>query len=240
MARRNRETLKNYFRQGKRPGEQEFEDLIDSSLNTLDDGYSGSPQTGIGLTPKTSQGTVISVFRNPEDTRAIWEIAVDKNNADLHIRRCEGEESVPLTIFKYEIPEVVFDGIISSKGRKGVFKTGSVPADGTWQDIFEPEDCIESGCWAFEIAAGCGERQKGRYALVAATAVQCFGANPKIHTTQSHYGQWGNKIKIRWKKIKGEHNARLQMKTYFRYDEDVRIRYQICNLWDNPYMSNNE
>lgn len=246
MAQRNRETLKNYFRQGKRPGEQEFEDLIDSTLNTLDDGYAGSPQTGIELTPQTHQGTVISIYRNPEDTKSVWEIAVDKNTADLQIRRCRGEESELLATLKYQhpsmpgIPEMAFTGTVSSKGRKGTFKTGSVCANGEWQDIFCAEDYIEPGCWAFEIVAGCGERHKGRYALAVALAVNCFGDHPKVHTVQSHFGQWGNKIKFRWKKIKGENHARLQVRSRSRYDDGVKIQYQVCNLWDNPFMVDRE
>lgn len=237
MARRNRETLKNYFRQGKRPSEQEFTDLIDSTLNTLDDGYSGSPQTGLGLTPLTEKGTILSAFRNQEDTKPIWEIAVDKNNADLHIRRCGGDESTPLITVKYEdstisgTPEIAFNGIINCKGRKGSFKNGVAPADGNWHDIINSEDRLEAGCWAFEIVAYCGQRHKGRYALAVATAINCFGANAKIHTVQSHFGQWGNKIKLRWKKVKGEHNAKLQIKTYFRYSNEAQIEYQISALW---------
>lgn len=242
MARRNRETLKNYFRQGKRPGEQEFEDLIDSSLNTLDDGFSGSPQIGIGLMPITEKGTVISVFRGSDDTKAIWEIAIDKENADMQIRRCGEGKVVPVATFKYQnsqlggAQEIIFDSIITSKGHKGCFKTGTVPADGYWHDIISEEDRLDAGCWAFEIVAGCGERHNGRYALMVATAMHCFGNKPKIHTVQSYYGQWGNRIRLRWKKIKGTYEAKLQIKTHFRYGDDVYIRYQISNLWDNPLM----
>ena len=40
MASKNRETLKNYFKKGGFATEKEFSDLIDSSMNLIDDGIS--------------------------------------------------------------------------------------------------------------------------------------------------------------------------------------------------------
>lgn len=242
MAKRNRETLKNYFKQGKRPSEQEFEDLIDSTMNTLDDGFLGSPQIGIGLTPLADEGVIISAFRNQGDSKPVWKIAVDKNTSDLQIKQCESEQSNPILTLKHSADqalgthEVIINGIVNSRGRKGCFKIGYIPADGKWYDILGKEDRLEPGCWAFEVVAGCGERNKGRYALMVATAIHCFGKRPKIHTVQSFFGMWGNRIKLRWVKNKDSYDASLQIKTHFRYSDEVYIQYQIANLWDNPQM----
>ena len=241
MAKRNRETLKNYFRQGKRPSEKDFEDLIDSTLNTLDDGFSGSPQIGIGLAPHSQHGTIISTYRNPGDANPVWEIAIDKENGDLQFKRQQDEDSRKVFTLKYDpeninSQEIVVEGTICSPARKGTYKTGTVPADGKWHDLLGEEKLLQEGCLAFEVVAGCGERNKGRYALVVATVLHCFGSKPRIHMVRSHFGYFGHKIALRWVKIKGRFTCRLQIKTRSEYGEDTVIQYQITNLWDNPFM----
>lgn len=242
MARRNRDTLKDYFRQGKRPNEQDFADLIDSTLNTLDDGFDSSPQIGIGLTPLTDDGVIISTYRNPGDVQAAWEIAIDRKNGDLQIKRRIDSESQPILTLKYPTDEsgndvdIILDGTIHSRGRKGTFKSGKAEADGKWHDILSKADRMEEGCWAFEVVAGCGERNKGRYALLVATAMHCYGSKPRIKRVRSNFGLWGNKICLRWVKEKDRFNCKLQIKTYFKYGKGTMINYQITNLWDNPEM----
>lgn len=242
MAKRNRKTLKNFFKEGKRPTEKDFEDLIDSTLNMLDDGFSGSPQIGIGLAPLSQHGTIISTYRNPGDTNTVWEVAINKNNGDLQIKRCNEKNAQPVITLKYErdnnshTQEVCFDGILCSPARKGTFKCGTVAADGQWHDILGEADKLQEGCWAFEVVAGCGERHKGRYALMVATALHCFGNKPRIHKVRSHFGYFGHKISLRWLRVKGTFTCKLQIRTRSQYGDGVLIQYQIANLWDNPLM----
>ena len=47
MATKNRETLKNYFKKGGFATEKQFIDLIESSMNVIDDGISMQPKTGL-------------------------------------------------------------------------------------------------------------------------------------------------------------------------------------------------
>ncbi len=242
MAKRNRDTLKNYFRQGGRPTQQAFEDLIDSTLNTLDDGFSGSPKIGIGLSPLTEDGVVISTYRAPGDQNAAWEIAILKNNGDLQIRRCDEGKSIPVLTIKHqpdkgnEAQDVIINGTISSPGRKGSYISAEIPADGKWHDLLGDDSKLEEGCWAFEIVAGCGEHNRGRYALLTATAIHCFGSRPRIQKVRSNFGLFGNKICIRWVKLKNRYTCQLQMKTFFKYGEGTMINYHISKLWDNPTM----
>jgi len=239
MARRNRDTLKNYFEKGKRPSQEAFEDLIDSSLNTLDDGFSGSPETGIGLSPLNDKGVIISAYNKPGDEKALWEIAVKDN--DLHILHCDdNDNSVPVFTIRHQgdknhrSKDILIEGTISCSGRKGSYLTGEVPADGKWHDILGDPVDLEEGCWAFEVVAGCGERNSGRYALMTATAMHCFGNKPRIKKLSSNFGVFGNRLCIRWVKMKNRYTCRLQLKTFFRYTEGVNIKYQIAKLWDNP------
>ena len=51
MATKNRETLKNYFKKGGFATEKQFIDLIESSMNVIDDGISMQPKTGLKINP---------------------------------------------------------------------------------------------------------------------------------------------------------------------------------------------
>ena len=59
----NRQTLKNYFKKGGFATEKHFVDLIDSSLNSVDDGISMSPENGLILNPFGYTSKVISFFK---------------------------------------------------------------------------------------------------------------------------------------------------------------------------------
>ena len=48
----NRETLKNYFKNGARPSEENFGSLIDSMINKADDGISKNLTDGLLLAPE--------------------------------------------------------------------------------------------------------------------------------------------------------------------------------------------
>ena len=52
MAKQNRETLKRFFSAGKLPSEEHFADLIDSSLNVTDEGFSKSEDFGFEVKDK--------------------------------------------------------------------------------------------------------------------------------------------------------------------------------------------
>lgn len=65
MAKKNRTELKIYFETGKRPTQEEFENLIDSSLNIQDDQASeaeaqNSQVDNKYLTPKTAKPAVLA------------------------------------------------------------------------------------------------------------------------------------------------------------------------------------
>lgn len=246
MARRNRATLKDYFRYGRRPSEQAFEDLIDSSLNTLDDGFfMHSPDIGIGLVAQGEEGAMISGFVRAGDDYPVWEIAIDRQTKDLIIRSKEGAKNAKpaITVKSSDDPrqgfrrgDVVVEGNLHAHGRVGAFRTGKVAADGHWHDILDDETVEQEGCWMFEVTAGCAQPDKGRYAILHAVAMHSFGTRRRIRKTRSHYGIFGNRICIRWVRVKGTFRCKLQLKTLFRYDGNRQIRYQLTNLWDNPSM----
>lgn len=251
MPVKDRKTLKQYFEQGKRPSQHAFEDLIDSSLNTMDDGFIGSPTIGMGLTPMNDDGVIISAFkgntRNNNNKSPHWQIALDRGSGDLEFRRCKEGDITPAVIIKHdpaksgneksaEEHETQFNGLINYQGRKGSYITGEVPADGQWHDMLGETSDLKDGCWAFEVVAGCGDRNCGRHALLVATAIHCFGNRPQIKKVRSNYGLWGNRLCLRWVKVKNAFTCQLQIKTFFAYNKDTKIKFQIAKLWDNPLM----
>lgn len=234
MPKRTRQTLKESFKQGKRPSEQDFENLIDSTMNILDDGFSKSPETGMGLAPLLEKGTVLSVFRKTSDSKPQWEIAIEQQEGNLEIRKHQDDKTIPVLTLKTngsilygeEGKEALFSGRVTIPVREGVYAQ-SVPADGKWHDITGDLD----GSQALEIVAVAGKKNSGKHAVLMAFATSCFGKHGKIKKIRSYYGQYGYKICIRWRKSEeGENQCRLQLKTRFHYGEEIQINAHITSL----------
>ena len=64
MASRNRETLRNYFRDGKLPSEHHFSDLVDSMLNMVDEGFRKSADHGVEISTPAGHDALISFYRD--------------------------------------------------------------------------------------------------------------------------------------------------------------------------------
>ena len=62
MAIKNRETLKNYFKKGGVATEKHFIDLVESSMNLIDDGISMSTKTGLKINPIGASSRLMSFF----------------------------------------------------------------------------------------------------------------------------------------------------------------------------------
>lgn len=251
MAKRNRATLKKFFRQGALPSEEHFHDLIDSTLNMADEGFDKSPAKGLEISSLGDYGQLISFCRNDQ---SLWEISHGEargNKAKLVFRGTENERpTLALTPdgklgVNEEDPEWQCDirGVIRSDGRIGVVPTKhkTVRADGQWHNITEGL----AGCHAFEVMAGVGKRRTGRYALVHAVALNTF--NPggfwfnflnfkkRIRCQQAYYRSWRDKLKLRWFTDKGKYY--LQLRSNSDYEGDVRIRYYLTRLWFDEDMS---
>ncbi|MCC8155250.1 MAG: hypothetical protein LIP01_14315 [Tannerellaceae bacterium] len=240
MARRNRQTLKQSFSKGRKPTENDFSNLIDSTLNILDDGLSKSPENGIELTPLVGEKRVVmSLFRESGDPNPVWEVVVG-TGGELKIGKYGEKETYPLLeLFpdgKITIGEtgknIELKGSVETPGRIGVFSAGTVPADGQWHPV-TPE--LE-GVIALEIVAAAGRRNTGKHAVLMAWATHCFGNKPVIKKIRSHYGIFGNRLQVRWRV--NAQKATLEMKSFFNYHRGIGIHYRISRLWDNPFMEN--
>lgn len=237
MAKRNRKTLKNFFQKGQLPTQEDFSDLIDSMVNIIDEGFAKSINEGLELSTVADSEKLMSFFRNIEDKSPIWSIETDKTNNNLSFTNRNGEKILVLNEEKRvgintDAPKNTLDvnGIISSKGRKGSFKTGTVPANGKWNSIIDNLD----GCHAFEIMAGVGKKNSGKYSLMHAFALSSYNSKNSITYNQSFFRTCCNAMRLKWT---GEmHRYSLDIKTRSDFGNNICINYFISQLWFDPFM----
>jgi len=233
MAQRNRETLKSSFKQGSKPNERDFENLIDSMMNILDDGISKTNDSGLELSPVSESDTVLSVSRKQDDPTPLWKVAISQENS-LEIRHCDGEAEFPAlllsadgTIALGNDDRVMLQhGAIRAKFREGMLYEGSVAADGKWRDITGEL----AGIQALEVAAFAGNTGDKKQAVLIAVATCCSGRHAEITQTRSYSRYFVHKIRLRWKKTKKADKAKLQVKTVWKYGNDKQIHYHITGL----------
>ena len=240
MPLQNRDSLKGYFRKGQLPSEGHFHDLIDSTINKVDDGMSKTMEDGLMLAPIGESRKLISFFKSIEDKSPVWRMEVDENDADLHFSNKVGDEVLSITDsgkvgIDNEQPQANLDvnGHVAMSGREGNAFRGKVPADGKWHKIATELN----GCQMFEVVAGVGKKKTGKYALLHAIAISAFGkSRNKIKKTQARYGIRGNRMKLRW--TGSTYKFNLEIKTRSNYGSDVAINYHIQKLWHDQFMDN--
>jgi hypothetical protein len=238
MALQNRNTLKNFFRKGSIPSENNFSDLIESMLNKVDDGMSKTIDDGLTLSPIGTSKKLISFFKSIEDKNPAWGIEIDSGNANLSFNNRLSESVLTLTQDKKvginntePKHELDVNGTVAMRQRVGTYQQGRVLADGNWHVILEKLN----GCQAFDIIAGIGKKRTGKYAILHAYALSTFGrSRNKIQTHQAYYGSRCNKIELRWTGTTYEYN--LEMRTRCSYDGDFYVNYNITTLWSDAFM----
>jgi len=254
MAKKNRSTLKRFFREGALPSEEQFGDLIDSSLNTVDEGFDKSSENGFEISSIGDHERMLSFFRNSASQHPAWSISYEKDQDKLIFNKVVADNSekpvVTLTPegrvgIDNEKPAWTLDvgGFVSSYGRIGANKDEkhqTIPADGEWHDITD----VLTGCHGLEVMAGVGSPRTGKYALMNAVALNTF--NPggwlfnflnlkkKIRYQHAYYLSFTNKLKLRWHG-KGRQYT-LQMRTNCNYGDGIRIRYYLTRLWFDEDM----
>ncbi|CAK9885824.1 MAG: hypothetical protein XXXJIFNMEKO3_02241 [Candidatus Erwinia impunctatus] len=266
MAKRNRSTLKNYFRHGTMPSAEHFSDLIDSCVNQVDEGFIKPPETGLQLRT-LDQEHILSFYQQNSHDTPLWHVGFAPQGVNLHIfANPEAEitgETQDTSTANHNInlamtpkgdvgintatPKQTLDvnGTVASTGRMGgVLIDNPIPADGEWHDT-TPE--LE-GCHMFEVVAGIGVRYSGRYALVHAIAINTCAPNkhwwqrkPKnpIQMTQAWFHSAADKIQLRWRQKNHQGTVRpytLQIRTCTAFGEDQTIQYHITQLWHDPFM----
>ncbi|QZE14369.1 hypothetical protein K4L44_00245 [Halosquirtibacter laminarini] len=230
MARRNRETLKKYFNKGKRPTEEHFADLIDSCENLVDDVYEQTRKVGLKVAPKVNSDEMIEFIKRMDDDEVVWSCRMQKKK--LNISGISGSSTTFADISEdRNVPEMVTNNLIVSRGRIGNYAFGEVPADGQWHDIMTNLD----GCHAYEIMAGATNKQK-KYVMAHVIATTAFNKRNKIRYTQAMYRGWFRRIKVKFRRCGEHYNFSLAIKTQTNYGVGCTIKYNIACLWENHFM----
>lgn len=185
LNKQTRNTLKNYFKAGRKPSQQDFSDLIDSNLNMIDEGIEKTPEEGLILS-QLGSGNLLSLDKK-DDKAKTWTVRLDKENAlsigfageECLLRLAQNGEVcfyrdgvVLVRNRETETHDIHVTGDIISSGRKGGFKSCDqvktpILANGKWHDLIKNI----SGCNSFEIMAGAGNSRTRKFAMVHAVAM---------------------------------------------------------------------
>jgi hypothetical protein len=232
MTERNRASLKNNFLKGTVPKEKDFHDLIDSSVNKLDDGLRKEPGSSIGITAESSNSEILRFFKNIEDIEPKWNISLRSSDGKegLNIKNSEGESNLFIEQqgnigIGTESPrnKLHVDGFIGMTGRIGYYAYGEVAADGNWHEIISNLNHYN----AFEIIMVTG--RKGAHAITHAIAVSAYGnSRPKVTKTQGFFGRSRNKIDVKWSGNYFDYG--LQIRTRRNLGEGVFINFYVTKL----------
>lgn len=244
----NRQTLKNYFKNGTRPTQENFERLIDSVINKADDGISKNLDDGLILAPEgeSSNRTISFVDKIGQDPK--WSIdLIDEasgepsglgflqpNAQDTHKTKLFFNDNGRVGIHTNQPKtDVEVQGTLGIQSRIGTHKLDTIPANGQWHAILDNLD----GCNAFEVVAQVGGPKTGKHALLHATAIGTFGQHKnRIRRTQSSYGWWWwNRLAIRWRG--SQHNYRLELKAKSNYGDDIHVKFHVTKLWSPEIMA---
>lgn len=253
MEKLDRTALKNRFRKGKMPTEQDFANLIDSMVNILEEGFDKSSETGLKISQLMGAGKLLSFYENISVDSPKWfmELAIDGDAlhfgtpATPHVltlrsivQQVNGQAVSSVAVgINNERPEAELDveGTVVANGRVGREGTLLALADGEWHDITEPL----TGCEAFDVMAGVGGQDpEGKYALLHAIALNTFNGSSSIKEQHAYYGPKCNRIELRWSPAPqaGEFHFKLQVRTQCSYGSNIAIRYRLTRLWLDQMM----
>ena len=236
MAKLNRETLKKYFSSGQRPSGETFKDLIESTVNILDDDFSEKIDAPIKVAADDNAREVISIYRQSGEPSPDWTISVE-TSGDLIISRRKSEEEFRSSIVLKDDGDIELNGRNTriSGSRKGT-ATLPQPADGKWHPITEEL----TGIAMLEVTATYSTAS-GRHSTLIAWASHCYGRRRKIKRIRPRtYFFWNNKLRMRWVRVKDKNGHKtkcvLQIKTRYRCSGNSSIQCSITQLWNNSDM----
>lgn len=247
MSQKDRQTLKNLFRKGSLPTQNSFADIIDSSINKIDDGFSKSMDDGLMLSPIGESDRVLSVFKKITDKTPEWKVNVNEltsNTENLQqLNFVHKDSKNPLLSLSENknvgiseaAPNYTLDvgGIVASKGRVGrATESTKVAANGEWQTILSGLNY----CNVYEVVARVGVLKTGKHALLHAIAMSAYGnSHHKIKAINARFSFWRPlKIKLRW--TGSTYNYGLQIKTSKNLGSDVYIKYHVTELFTDQEM----
>jgi hypothetical protein len=251
MTTRNRETLRGFFGAGMLPTQDHFGDLIESMLNMDDEGFRKSEKNGVEISTPAGYNALMSFYRDQNKHTALWSVAYGGKSEQLVFNAASvaaAADTPPVLALDARNrvgigtndPQQALDvrGMIASDGRIGRAPATQALADGDWHDL---TDTLH-GCQAFEVMAGAGRPNGGRFALLHATALNTynpgfgwqdlFAARKRIRQQSMWYGRRCDQLELRWSGTSGrDAGYTLQVRSKCNYGPGIAIRAMLTRLW---------
>ena len=99
MPKKNRSTLKKYFKEGALPTSDQFADFIDSTLNMVDEGFDKSTQNGLEISLMEHEKNLISFYRDKAPSDPIWTVSLDPEKDTVLINKTGQDNVHPVMSF---------------------------------------------------------------------------------------------------------------------------------------------
>lgn len=240
MSKRDRATLRGFFRDGALPSSEEYRDLIDSSVNQVDDGFEKTEEDGLRLYSMGGSRALMSLFRGLGATAPSWQLAHGASDGTLQFLAGAGpdeaaigaeggaldaetgqEDAAPkgMTLTRdgrvgvnTDAPDHALDvvGVARMEGRTGVTTEMSKPVYADGE--WHDITVPMTGCQAFEVVAGAGGRVgAGRYALMHAVALNAYHPRNPV---------------LNW--LFARRNVRSQTAVYGSYADRLQLRWRTA------------
>lgn len=238
--RKDRETLKEYFKSGKTPSEANFTDLIDSIPNIEEDGMCRTGKGGMMLFPAKEGGAWAGIYPGDGAETPVWSFALNEKN-ELLVQNATrqtvlsiGQDNTVSVFGNLNVSRRVFaDEFNGTTGMKpGLSEYLKIPADGCWHDLPVESASSENrpGCRIYNIFAGYLDKRQCAYQMARAIAGHCNRENLELTSPQKHWWGWRGPIRFRWDR-RGD-ALFLQMKNKGRKKETTAIYYRMTELWN--------
>lgn len=209
----NRNTLKEYFKKGKAPTEEQFAQLIDSIPNIVEDGQLTRTATGWSFFPEQSGGLTIGLHSEALVTGAeqpVWSVTVTPEKK-LLIKNEHNETVIEMT---QERVVTLYGSLKIEGGEEPPLPLDyiNIPADKKWHDL--PLDISHEGssCHVYHIYASFHERGTGLCRLTRITALWLNFLEQRIESAQKHWWGWSEGIRFRWYEVKGKPCLQIRSK----------------------------
>lgn len=248
MTKRNRKTLVEHFAEGRLPSQEAFADMIDSTINIVDDGFEKTAVEGLKVAQVDDNAKLLSFYDEITVRSPVWSMALmpptggytGSNYKNLTIFwPGNGENRLILSSVPANGEPVESDAPVPHRLRMSINRQapeheldvgGVVAADGRIgrlaPDGFEvradgkwhPITKPLDGCQAFEVMAGVGKPKSGKYALTHAFAISTF--NSKKSSISYHQAHFSSRCdQIDLRWTGSIHEYVLEMRTRCSYEQ---------------------
>ncbi len=248
MTKRNRKTLVEHFAEGRLPTQEAFADLIDSTINIVDDGFEKNAREGLKLAQVDENAKLLSFYDEITVRSPVWTMSLTSpgtaygggNYKSLSVYWADNGEN---RLILSSVPEAEgassTDASAPHRLRMGINRPapqhemdvgGVIASDGRVgrrapdgfsvraDGQWHPITKPLDGCHAFEVMAGVGKPKSGKYALTHAFAVSTF--NSRHGSITNHQARFSSRCDQIDLRWRGStHEYVLEMRTRCSYEQ---------------------